>query len=238
MNYFLLSRSFRRVIAVSQSTRNVLLSDYGLDQRRVEVIYNGIESPKVTHDQSCQNNRSMQIGTVGRMVPVKAFDLFLEVAAELSKHVHNIGFSILGDGPLKSSLVNRARHLGIDNLVRFETPRPDPTHYYQTLDIYLNTSLHEGHPLSILEAMFCGKPVVAARVGGIPEIISHGEQGFLVEHRKPKDFVKYCLQLLEDAELRKKMGESARKKVAESFSRERMIASYYQLYESLSRPKY
>jgi glycosyltransferase involved in cell wall biosynthesis len=236
LNYFLLSRSFRRVIAVSQSTRNVLLSNYGLDQRRVEVIYNGIDSPKVTQDQSRQNNLSMQIGTVGRMVPVKDFDLFLEVAAELSKHVHNVGFSILGDGPLKFSLVNKAKHLRIDNLVRFENPQPDPTHYYQTLDIYLNTSLYEGHPLSVLEAMFCGKPVVAARVGGICEIISHGEQGFLVEYRKPKDFAKYCLLLLQDAELRIKMGESARKKVAESFNLERMIASYYQLYKSLNGP--
>ena len=80
---------------------------------------------------------------------------------------------------------------------------PDPMPYYQSLDLYLNTSLHEGIPLSILEAMACGKPVVAPKVGGIPEIISHEENGVLIEAREPKKIADSCLRLMQDEDLRK-----------------------------------
>jgi len=216
----------------SQDIKNALIHDHSFNPTKVVIIHNGIDIPRVTSQKS-PSDTVIHIGTVGRMVPVKEFGLFLEVAAEVGKHVPDVCFSILGEGPLKEELACKVKELKLDEKVRLEVPRADPSTYYASLDLYLNTSLHEGLPLSILEAMACGKPVVASKVGGIPEIISHGEEGFLVEGRDPQEFAKWCLKLIRDKELRILMGQNASKKVTSSFNSLYMAASYYRLYQSL-----
>ncbi|MGH9429451.1 MAG: glycosyltransferase, partial [Terriglobia bacterium] len=105
--------------------------------------------------------------------------------------------------------------------------------YYASLDVFLNTSVHEGIPLSILEAMCCGKPVVAAKVGGIPEIISDGKDGYLVEGRTPRNFAEPCLRLIKDKELRLTMGKSAIEKVQTCFGARLMADRYRRLYDEV-----
>jgi len=106
----------------------------------------------------------------------------------------------------------------------------DPSAYYESLDIYINTSLHEGIPMSILEAMAAGIPVVAPQVGGIPEIITDGEEGLLVDNRTPSAFGAACLRLMNDPSLRTRMGARAKAKVEASFSDVAMAAQYRRLY--------
>jgi glycosyltransferase involved in cell wall biosynthesis len=107
------------------------------------------------------------------------------------------------------------------------------TGFYAGIDIYLNTSLHEGIPMSVLEAMAHGLPVVAPAVGGIVEIIEDGVEGFLVEGRSPQAFAKKCI-LLQDGELRLKMGRAARARVEKAFSAQAMAQEYYRLYRELA----
>ncbi len=233
MDYFILKRYFSRVIAVSQEMKKTLVQKHHFREEMVEVIYNGISIPSCPPPPAPRPPTPAprtHIGTVGRMVPVKDFDLFLEVAAEVVRENDRVRFSILGDGPLKQHLVDRAKKLGIGNYLDFLSPTPDPFPYYYSLDLYLNTSLHEGIPLSVLEAMACGKPVVAPSVGGIPEIISHGEHGLLVEGRKPRDFVYSCLKLVQDNDLRIAMGESASKRIGSRFESLNMAQCYSKLY--------
>jgi len=168
------------------------------------------------------------------MVPVKDFGLFLEIAAVLRKRTTNVRFSILGDGPLKPELLEAAQALGLQEHLRFEAPRTDPSTYYNSLDLYLNTSVHEGLPLSILEAMAAGLPVVAPRVGGIPEVIYQGEHGYLVDSRDPEEFATCCLELIRHPHLRIAMAKNASKRVDGHFSAAHMAASYHRLYESLN----
>ena len=244
IDYYMLNNHFTRVVAVSQEMKNTLIQKYGFKEEKVEVIYNGIPIPFAQRSMPsapCSVPSSFHIGTVGRMVPVKDFNLFLEIAAEIMEQINsnfefrisnfkNIHFSILGDGPLKDKLTQKAKDLKIDNCVEFLSPMPDPMPYYQSLDLYLNTSLHEGIPLSILEAMACGKPVVAPKVGGIPEIISHEENGVLIEAREPKKIADSCLRLMQDEDLRKNLGEDASKRIAEYFSNSKMAGCYQRLY--------
>ena len=235
-DYFLLKYFFTYVVAVSQEIKQVLVQKYGFRREKIHVVYNGIplQTAPPLHNHSV--DPLFHIGTVGRMVPVKDFDLFLKVAAELRKQTDQVRFSILGDGPLKEALVRKARELELEDCVAFLPPRPDPVpDFYQTLDLYLNTSLHEGIPLSVLEAMSCGRPVVAPRVGGIPEIMSHGEHGFLVEGRDPKEFAQGCLGLLQDKKRSAVMGENAFKRISTCFSNSRMAASYLELYRPRDR---
>ncbi len=176
------------------------------------------------------------------MVPVKDFDLFLEVAAEIKKQINsqsvtrnpklnNIRFSILGDGPLKDKLIQKAKDLKLNGCMEFLPPSHDPMPYY----LYLNTSIHEGIPLSILEAMSCGKPVVAPKVGGIPEIISHGVDGYLVEERTPVLFSALCNELANDKMKRDEMGKRGAERITSMFSDMNMALQYYNLYLETNR---
>lgn len=248
IDYYMLNNYFTRVVAVSQEMKKVLVEKYHFNSDKVEVIYNGIPIPFAQRSMPsapCFMPSVFHIGTVGRMVPVKDFNLFLEIAAEIMEQINskseirnpkfdNVCFSILGDGPLKDKLTEKVKELNIQKCVEFISPMPDPMPYYQSLDLYLNTSVHEGIPLSILEAMACSKPVVAPKVGGIPEIISDGENGILLEAREPKKIADSCLKLMQDKKLRKNMGEKASKRIAENFSSSKMAESYQRLYSELT----
>jgi len=233
LDHLLLKHAFTQVIAVSHDVKNALIHEHGFNPAKVVVIHNGIDIPSVI-SHKLPSDTVIHIGTVGRMVPIKEFGLFLEVVAEVTRHVEEVYFSILGEGPLKEELARKVKELGLDEKVRLEEPRGDPLTYYTSLDLYLNTSLHEGLPLSILEAMACGKPVVAPKVGGLPEIITHAEEGFLVESRSPKDFAEWCVKLIRNKELRTSMGHKALNKVTKSFRSGLMADSYYRLYQTLA----
>lgn len=231
LNYLVLKRGFTNIVAVSQEMKNTLCMKYFFNADQIVVIYNGIP---ITDRQNVtpgyQKKEYFHIGTVGRMTPVKDFNLFLEIAAELKKMTKRVQFSILGDGPLKARLLERAKELKIEDCVEFLSPRPDPYQYYLSLDFYLNTSLHEGIPLSILEAMSCGKAVVAPKVGGIPEIISHGVEGCLAEGRAPGLFSVLCNELINDKWKRDEMGKKGMKKIMNLFSDTKMANQYHNLY--------
>jgi glycosyltransferase involved in cell wall biosynthesis len=233
INHFFLRHSFTRAVAVSEEMKRTLVGQYSFSSSKVEVIYNGISFPTMSVGRRPFNRGCFHIGTVGRMVPVKNFNLFLETAAEVRRQTDDARFSILGDGQLKGSLIKKAKDLKIDDRVDFLPPRLDPSPYYRSLDLYLNTSVHEGIPLSILEAMSCAKPVVAPRIGGIPEMITHGEHGLLVDERHPGEFARACLRLMRDKDLGQMLGENALKRVTTSFSDYRMAESYKKVYQEL-----
>lgn len=229
----ILKRYFTRVVAVSLEMGRTLTGTYRFSQDQVDVIHNGVPVLDSLSGPERSGDRPLHIGTVGRLVPVKDYDLFLEVAAAIRGQTDNVRFSILGDGPLKTALGRKTRDLGLTDCVELLPPRPDPTSYYQSLDIYLNTSRHEGLPLSLLEAMAWAKPVVAAQVGGIPEIISHGDQGLLVSVHHPAEFARACMTLIDDAELRITMGGNASRRVRRCHTDSRMAECYQNLYLGL-----
>jgi glycosyltransferase involved in cell wall biosynthesis len=212
--------------------KRTLVQNYGFPKGKIRVIHNGIPLPEEIGSSSSSANDSFHIGSVGRLFPVKNFSLFLKVAAKLQKRNRKVRFSILGDGPLKEELIREARDFKILDTVEFLQPRPDPSAYYRSLDVYLNTSVSEGIPLSILEAMALGKPVVASRVGGIPEIISSEENGFLVDALEEEKFVEPILRLIENKELRKQIGNRAKARIASFFNIHVTAVSYQNLYQS------
>lgn len=233
INHFLTRHFFTSVVAVSHDIKKTLVDRYHFDLAKVEVIHNGLEMPKQSPAVLARTAgpRQFHIGTVGRMVPVKDFALFLKIVAEIGAQMKNVRFSILGEGPLKEELVQRAKILRVDDCVDFFSPVTDPFPYYRSLDIYLNTSLHEGIPMSILEAMACGVPVVAPKVGGIPEIISDEVEGVLIEGREPKGFVQACVKLVKNGDLRAAMGKSGLRRIASHFGSAATAASYRKVYE-------
>jgi len=230
LDHVIVRNLFSTTVAVSDEMKRALIDRYGFREERIRVIRNGGQFPDGAA-VAASPNEIFHIGTVGRMVPIKGLDLFLEVAAALRQDSRAVRFSILGDGPLRDELARKAEDLKISDSVEFVAPRPDPFGYYRSLDVYLSTSVHEGLPLSVVEAMACGKPVVSSAVGGIPEIVVDGEDGFLVKGRDPQQFAERCRALMRDARLRSKMGERAAASAHTRLSAATMAQAYRRLYE-------
>lgn len=235
LNLALLKRGFSTVVAVSQEIERTLLRQYGFAADRVAVIHNGIPVPAIDLPGDStrvvpNDENGLMIGTIGRCVPVKGFELFIDIAERVCRRMEGVMFALVGEGPEKATLEERVRAKGLEGRVRFLPHAADPSAYYRAFDVYVNTSLHEGIPLTILEAMAWGKPVVAASVGGIPEVVTHQETGILVEGRDLDVYSTWCETLARDASLRARMGRQARAAVVGRFSVQKMAVSYAAVY--------
>lgn len=232
INFHILSRYFTTV-AVSADIRNVLVSRFGFTAEKVETIHNGIRLPSpIMHSKKTGH---FVIGSSGRLFPVKDYPLMIDIAnAVISGKHENIRFELAGDGPERKSLEDRTTQLGIKDLFEFKGHIENMDSFYQGLDVYINTSIHEGIPMTILEAMGHGLPVIAPSVGGIGEILEDGKEGFLIDSRNPQDFAEKCLLLKNDRELRERMSRAAREKAERCFSAEIMAEKYYRLYKRIT----
>jgi len=229
-NQFILKKYFHKFGVVSKDIEETFIGKYGFLKEKIKVIHNGIEIPK---NINLKNDNQFVIGSAGRLFPVKDYPLMVNIAWEVLKQANNIQFKLAGEGPEYLRIRNLIEEFSLNGNFVLEGFMEDLTPFYHKLDIYLNTSLHEGIPISVLEAMSHGIPVIAPRVGGLKEIITDGVDGFLIESRNAKDFAQKCLQLYLDRNLRLKMGQAAREKIVNEFSLENMADQYHRLYEKV-----
>jgi glycosyltransferase involved in cell wall biosynthesis len=228
-NFLALSRFFTTV-AVSSDVRNALLTRFGFRKIMIETIHYGIELPP-SPSHRAGNARPFVIGSSGRLFPIKDYPLMVEIARTVDAGgAADIRFELAGDGPELPALEALVQRYGLSDVFFLRGHQDDMDAFYRGLDIYLNTSTHEGIPMTILEALAHGLPVIAPAVGGIPEIISNGVEGFLINSRDPAEFAAKCLALWEQGELRKRMSRAAREKAERAFSAEKMADNYYRLY--------
>ena len=203
-NIYILTKCFDRVIAVSEDLNNFMLKKYNFELEKVNVIYNGIEIPYV--GGSKKENKVFVIGSAGRLYKVKDYPFFVEVAREILKQTTSVRFELAGDGPEKENILKLIYKYKMENYFRLTGFLNDMRVFYEGLDLYINTSLHEGLPMSILEAMAYGLPVIAPNCGGIPEILDSNLRECLVDGRDPKDFARKCLMFYKDKEYAKTIG--------------------------------
>jgi len=154
----------------------------------------------------------------------------VEIAKIVSKKSKNVRFVLAGDGSERDKLESIIERYGLQKSFTLIGHTENMDYFYKDLDLYINTSIHEGIPMSILEAMSYGLPVIAPEVGGIGEIIDDGVEGYLIHGRDPEDFAERCIRLVENRQLRAKMSKPAREKVIKEFSMEHMAEEYYKLY--------
>ncbi|MBE9572724.1 MAG: glycosyltransferase family 4 protein [Proteobacteria bacterium] len=232
-NFFLLSRCFHRVVGVSQDIKNAFVKQYGFKEDFVSVIHNGVEIPDIP---SMRGNRdSFVIGSSGRLFPVKDYHLMVEIARLILRKTNHIRFQLAGDGPERSKLQALIQDYGLDSLFELKGHLNDISAFYRDLDLYLNTSIHEGIPMSVLEAMAHGLPVIAPNVGGLREIVDDEVGGYLLEGRNPEAYADKCLLLYENKPLRQRISQAAREKVVRAFSMENMAQQYYNIYLDLAK---
>lgn len=155
----------------------------------------------------------------------------VEIACEVvSADRQDVHFELAGDGAERTVIEAMIQNYGLQDRFILKGHQDDMDAFYGGIDIYLNTSVHEGIPMTILEALARGIPVVAPAVGGIGEIITDGVEGFLVKSRDPDAFAEKCLLLRENRELRENMSKAARGRAEQAFSAESMAEKYYRLY--------
>ncbi|HYA77255.1 MAG TPA: glycosyltransferase family 4 protein [Verrucomicrobiae bacterium] len=226
-----------KIIAVSYFTKRELLEYYKVPEEKIRVIHNGVDTSKF---KPAENKRKIKeelgfkvddlaILSVGRLYARKGLFTLIESMPDVIKRFKNAKFIISGKGQSDEmrKLINYADRIGVKNSIIFTGYYPDKKlpKLYQAADVFAFSTFYEHHPFAVLEALSTGLPVVTTNVGGIPETIENGKNGFLVEPFNPKQFADRILYLLEHPAEASEMGLFARKTILERFDW-RIIVQY------------
>jgi len=230
-------RQFDHVVAVSDQIAGEILAG-GVSSEFVSVIDNGIDlaalqQPSRNCDAESRVRGKRTIGAVGRLVDQKGFDYLLQAIPAVLKQFPETILLIVGEGPKRAKLEALASELKIADSVRFTGACNDMPRVYSSLDLFVLSSVDEGMPLALIEAMAVGKPVVATRVAAVPKLVLEGVTGRLVEPRDPAAISAAICELLRDPASCAKLGEAARARMEARFSSELMAERYLRLYRSV-----
>ncbi len=229
-------------VAISKEVADSLARVYGLTN--LPLILNGIEVQKYRQDKTVRFSwrRQNQVSTesvvcvaVGRLVPAKNHALLLRAFREVADAVPAAQLLIAGDGMLRRELEELSRALGLTGRVRLLGERSDIPELLAAADLFVLSSNWEGHPLSVMEALSAGLPVVATAVGGVPEQVDEGVTGLLVPPDDCPALSQALLRLLNDSALRTEMGQHAQQQAGDRFSLTAMTHAYIDLYRCLLR---
>jgi glycosyltransferase involved in cell wall biosynthesis len=197
----------------------------------------------------CIPDHSILIGIVGRLTEIKNHQMFLNVVARLKKidpacrRQGEVRFIIIGDGGLRADLELQTQMMGLDKDVIFVGSRKDPEYFYPALDVVALTSLNEGTPLTLIEAMANARPVVATSVGGVVDllgdVVEDGpykvcQRGISVPPGDEAAFVAALSRIIRDRSLRQELGERGLEFVEVNYSKERLFEDMKDLYGELS----
>lgn len=201
----------------------------GVDVAR---FYPGVRNEKLRTELGLPPKKKV-VGLVAQLRPEKNHELFLETAALVLRTEPDTQFALIGHGPRRDDLEALARRLGIAKNIHFLGARRDVPELLRLYDVFCLTSKIEANPVSILEAQASGVPVVATRVGSIPQTVIPGETGYLAESGNAMELSTHLLRLLQDEPHRWQIGAQARANVIQHWSLECMVSGYQDLIERL-----
>ncbi|MBM3964282.1 MAG: glycosyltransferase [Planctomycetes bacterium] len=234
----MLTRWTDRFIAVAKSHGEFLRDWERFPENKVVVIPNGVDTFKFRPDEAAKLDvrRELElapstplVGIVAALRPEKNHSLFLEMAKGVLKDHPSAKFLIIGDGPERSTIEHRIRELDLRGSVILLGSRLDTDRLVAALDVFSLTSLNEASPVSILEAMACGVPVVSTRVGSVAESVLDAWNGFTVGSGDSHGLSSAVSSILADRELASLLGSNGRQHVVESYSLDSMVAGYEEL---------
>jgi glycosyltransferase involved in cell wall biosynthesis len=196
----------------------------------VRVIRNGLDLERFSYANGCAVGKSSIVG-VGSLLPLKRWDRILRVVQQVRSQGHECTLTIAGDGPERASLEKMARDLGIQEHAEFIGATSDVPELLKNSRLLVHSSDTEGCPNSVMEAMACGRPVVAMEAGDIPFLVEDGKTGFVIRRGDEETFGQRLLRLLSDDELCRHMGLAARAKAEREFGLGRLVAETLAAYE-------
>ena len=232
----------RYIVAVSDSLRRDIIDRTPLKARKALVIYNGIETRDFQRPRTDALRRQygwrvddLVIGSLGNIRPAKGYDILLRAAALLKNAPRGFRFVVAGQGKpgLYDNLLQLRDELGLQSAVQFVGFVDDPAKFLSNLDMFLLPSLSEGFSIATIQAMAAGLPSIVTRSGGPQEIITHHENGWMIDAGNPAAIARAVLALAADPALCLKLAKNGREHVAKNFDIHAMLAAYDDLYDRL-----
>lgn len=227
-----------RIIAISRAVK-ISLIESGVPADMITIIYNGIDlskfdaiEPSLREELGLDSDVPI-VGIVARLVPEKGYEYAISAFYHVLKAYPSARMIIVGDGPLDESLRKMCVKLGIKDSVFFMGYRKRVENLVADFDVFVLPSVSEGLGLALLEAMALGKPVIGTEVGGIPEVIKHNVNGFLVTPGNDKYLTESIIEILSNKERAKTFGVKARNTVNRKFSSKTMIEKTEKVYMEL-----
>jgi glycosyltransferase involved in cell wall biosynthesis len=229
------------VVAVSQDLQRTLTERLAAPPERVRVLYNGVDGARFALTDRGKIRRELGIGdsefVIGSAVVLsehKGMDYLLNAVPTVLAQTPAARFVIAGDGPARATLEEKARSLGLGDRVLFIGHRADIPDVVSAFDVYVLPSLTEGLPLALLEALAIGSPIVCTRVGGNPEIVEDGVNGYLVPPRDSPALADRILRLSADPAFRAAVRERNVKKFSERFTLRTMVEAHARMFSELA----
>ncbi len=238
-----------RIICVSSVVLDHMAEKLGADRARMRVIYNGIDIEKskfeiarrrpaadIRKELGIPENERV-IGSIGRLTMTKGLKFFVDAMKQVRDQLPDVKAVLVGDGPMRKELQDRAAELGIAEHLIFTGVRTDIYDLLGVMDVYVVSSLYEGFPMGCLEAMSSRVPIVATKVGGIPEMLDHERTALLTEPKDPASLAKNIERLFNEPKLAGELAEAGYKDVYHKFSQQKMLNDVLGLYYDVLREK-
>ena len=246
----LAARAARRadaVVALAETHAQFLAERYAIPRGKLAVIPNGVDlelfrpdgdgaSFDSAQDRSARARLGLPeqgflVGAVGRLHPLKGMDVLCHAAASVLRHLPTVRFAIIGEGPQRAELEGLVRESRVEARVHFLGRRSDVAELLPAFDLFALPSRSEALPMAVMEAMACGRPVVASAVGCVPELVEHGVTGLCVPADDAERLAEAIVELASDPTRAREMGREGRRRAEERFNIEQAVESTAQLLE-------
>ena len=215
-------------VALSPEVRRTIVSFYGLRDEKVPMIYNGVDLGKCSPKEDYRLSEPARLLHIGRFNDQKNHAGLLDVFSIVAKRYPQCRLLLIGDGELQEKMERYAEKLGVREKVSFLGSQSNVYPFLREADLFLLPSRFEGMPMTIIEAMGTGLPIVATAVGGVPDMLDNMESGLLVSC-EPEEIAEAVCKLLDSENLRKKLGSSALLR-SKQFGAEHMARCYVDVY--------
>src|SRR5574337_22889 len=230
------------LIAVSEGVRGKAIQG-GLPAEKVVTVYSGIDPERAKAARDCRSIRmergispkTLVVGSVANIVPKKGYDVLIRAVAKARHEIDDLTCLIVGadERGLQRELEQLGESLGLDGRLCFAGFQEDIFPYLDAMDLFVLASVDEGFGIVLLEAMACGKPIVATRVDGPPEIVEDGRTGLLVPPKDPDAMAKALVELLKDPKRRAYMGKQGQERIETVFGVDSQMRTLIGLYDQL-----
>lgn len=231
-----------RIIAVSEEVREYQMKYTFVPSEKIVTIDNGVDMRRFEGQDAAGRAVRAEfgidpdaplVGIVGRLTEQKDHETFLWAATRIQAELPSARFLVVGDGPLRAELIEHARLLKLDDAVIFAGLRNDIPAVLAALDALVFSSRWEGLPVTLLEGMAAGKPIISTAVGGVPGVVADGDSTLLVPVGISSLLADAVVRVLRDPALARKLSEAARARVREKYSLDSMLDRTLALYEEL-----
>lgn len=218
-------------VAICDIVKKSLEEAYDLSENKIECVYNGVNT-QLFVKRLKKNDEEFTFVSVGTLYHIKNQELLIDAFARVKNEVDNVKLVLVGDGDMRNTLITKVDKLGLASHVFFAGNQTDVISFLSDADVYCCSSLVEGLPISVLEAMSCSLPIITTPAGGVVDIVKDGYNGYVVDY-DPVLYSKKMLELVTNEEIRLKMALNSREYV-EKFDISNCAKGYENLYKKYS----